>query len=41
MELLGQLETILHILAEFVIIILEFMGVAIIAAASARGFIIM
>ncbi|MFG6395379.1 MAG: DUF1622 domain-containing protein [Lachnospiraceae bacterium] len=38
MELLGQLETILHVLAEFTIIILEFMGVSIIAAAGIRGF---
>lgn len=38
MELLSQLENILHILTEFIILILEFMGVAIIAAASVRGF---
>lgn len=38
MEILTHLETILHAIAEFVIIVLEFMGVAIIAAAGARGF---
>lgn len=38
MEILVHLESILHSVAEFVIIILEFMGVAIIAAAGARGF---
>ena len=38
MEILVHLETILHTVAEFVIIILEFMGVAIIAAVGARGF---
>ncbi len=38
MELLSQLENILHVLTELIILILEFMGVAIIAAASVRGF---
>jgi len=38
MELLNQLETILYTLAEFVILVLEFMGVAIIAAAGIKGF---
>ncbi len=38
MELLSQLENKLHVLTEFIILILEFMGVAIIAAASVRGF---
>lgn len=38
MELLNQLETVLHVLTEFIIIVLEFMGVLIIAAAGIKGF---
>ena len=38
MELLNQLETLLHIMAEFVIVVLEFMGVLIIAAAGINVF---
>lgn len=38
MEIIEQLEAFLNIMAGFIIIVLEFMGVLIIAASGVRGF---